>query len=279
LLRSIRENLNRLCVDLQGKRFVSWQDEGPTSGDPVLLVDGPISARLLPFVLSVIAGASDVIGFLGLGGLFTAHITGNLVILAAHVVSGESAPLAQMLSVPIFMIVLILTRLFAEGVEAMGFDSLHPLLLLHLLLLAGFLTLCVAAGPHLDPNAAIAIVAAMLGVSAMAVQNALLPISLKGLPATAVMTTNVTRLTVDVSTMLLARDLNEVAKARRRARLTWPAVVGFVAGCGVGACFEMVVGLLSLALPVGLALLALALGLASRRGAARRPVLRLSSPS
>jgi hypothetical protein len=40
-------------------------------------------------------------------------------------------------------------------------------------------------------DAAIAIVAAMLGVSAMAVQNALLPISLKGSPATAVMTTNV----------------------------------------------------------------------------------------
>jgi uncharacterized membrane protein YoaK (UPF0700 family) len=242
------------------------------------LVDGPISAGFLPFVLSVIAGASDVIGFLGLGGLFTAHITGNLVILAAHVVSGESAPLAQMLSVPIFMIVLILTRLFAEGVEAVGFASLHPLLLLHFLLLAGFLTLCIAAGPHLDPTAAIAIVAAMLGVSAMAVQNALLPISLKGSPATAVMTTNVTRLTVDVSTMLLARDPNEVIKARRRAKHTWPAVVGFVAGCGVGAWCEMVIGLRSLALPAGLALLALALGLGRWRSTTGRPLLKISSP-
>jgi hypothetical protein len=44
---------------------------------------------LLPFVLSVIAGCTDVISFLGLGGLFTARITGNLVILAAHVVRGE----------------------------------------------------------------------------------------------------------------------------------------------------------------------------------------------
>jgi urea transporter len=35
----------------------------------------------------------------------------------------------------------------------------------------------------------------MLGVSAMAVQNALVQVSLKGAPSTAVMTTNVTRFT------------------------------------------------------------------------------------
>jgi uncharacterized membrane protein YoaK (UPF0700 family) len=34
---------------------------------------------LLPAVLSMTAGAVDVIGFLALGGLFTAYITGNLV--------------------------------------------------------------------------------------------------------------------------------------------------------------------------------------------------------
>ena len=48
------------------------------------------AAKLLPAVLSVIAGSCDVIGFLGLGGLFTAHVTGNLVILAAHIL-GEDA--------------------------------------------------------------------------------------------------------------------------------------------------------------------------------------------
>ena len=34
---------------------------------------------LLPAVLSVIAGSVDVISFLGLDGLFNAHITGNIV--------------------------------------------------------------------------------------------------------------------------------------------------------------------------------------------------------
>ena len=43
---------------------------------------------LLPALLSTTAGAVDVIGFLALG-VFTAHITGNLVILAAHYVTGR----------------------------------------------------------------------------------------------------------------------------------------------------------------------------------------------
>jgi hypothetical protein len=60
------------------------------------------------------------------------------------------------------------------------------LILVQFLLLAGFLVLCVAAGLRIDPNAAIAILAGMLGVSAMAVQNALVQISLKGAPSTAV---------------------------------------------------------------------------------------------
>src|SRR5207245_674841 len=151
-------------------------------------VDRSLGTKLLPTVLSVIAGSVDVISFLGLGGLFTAHITGNLVILAAHVVSGSAAPLAPMLSVPVFMVVLGLTRVLAGGLESVGLASLRPLLLLQFLLLVGFLVLCVAAGPHIDPNAAHAILAGMLGVSAMAVQNALVQISLTGAPSTAVMT-------------------------------------------------------------------------------------------
>src|SRR5881275_1983150 len=102
-------------------------------------VNSSLGPKLLPIVLSLIAGSADVISFLGLGGLFTAHITGNLVILASHVVSGGDAPLAAMLSVPVFMVVLALTRLLVAGFEAIDLASLRPLLLLQFLLLTGFL--------------------------------------------------------------------------------------------------------------------------------------------
>jgi uncharacterized membrane protein YoaK (UPF0700 family) len=45
-------------------------------------VEDSLAAQLLRFVLSLISGSVDVVGFLGLDGLFTAHITGNLFVLA-----------------------------------------------------------------------------------------------------------------------------------------------------------------------------------------------------
>ena len=105
-----------------------------------------------------------------------------------------------------------------------------------------------------------AVVAGMLGVAAMAVQNALTQISLVGAPATAVMTTDVTRFMMDVGTLLFPRDANRVADASSRARQTWPAIVGFTVGCSLGALLEVAIGPWSLALPTGFAVLALALG-------------------
>jgi uncharacterized membrane protein YoaK (UPF0700 family) len=89
----------------------------------------------------VIAGSADVISLLGLGGLFTAHVTGNLAILAAHLVTRNRIGVGLLRSVPAFVLVLALTRLLAAGLDAAGVATLRPPLLLQLLLLAGFLAL------------------------------------------------------------------------------------------------------------------------------------------
>src|SRR5258708_25664996 len=59
--------------------------------------------RRLPPLLSVVAGMVDVIGFLSLG-LFTAHVTGNLVVIAALLVRGGPPHTAQVLAVPVFIV-------------------------------------------------------------------------------------------------------------------------------------------------------------------------------
>ena len=219
-----------------------------------------LNTKILPAVLSIIAGSVDAISFLGLGGLFTAHVTGNLVVLVAHLATGSRAPVANILSVPVFVAALGLTRLLAGALDRIGFASLRPLLVLQLLLLAGFFALCASADASMDLHATKAIVAGMLGVSAMAVQNALVQIALKDVPSTAVMTTNITRFMIDVGEVMLGRSSSDVARARARAMLTWPAIVGFAIGCGLGATCEAAIGLASLALPVGLAVLAVAMG-------------------
>jgi uncharacterized membrane protein YoaK (UPF0700 family) len=231
-----------------------------------LSIDKSRALALLPLVLSLVAGSCDIIGFLGLGGLFTAHITGNVVVLAARLVAGEEAPLSYLLAVPVFMAVLVLVRLLSAGLERIRTGSLLTLLLLQLVLLAAFLAMCLAAGARAAPNSAGMIFAGMLGVSAMAVQNALVRISLTGAPSTAVMTTNVTVFAIDVGELLLGGDPNRTSKARERARRTWPAIVGFILGCAVGAACERALGLHSLLVPIGLAAIALGLGIAAKRG-------------
>jgi len=227
-------------------------------------VSDRLGTKLLTFVLSVIAGSVDVIGFLGFGALFIAHVTGNLVTLAARAAAGEHAPAAHLLSVPVFIIALVAARLLAARLDRSGIATLRPLLLLQFLLLSGFLAICVGVGSPADPNAAIMIVAAMLGVSAMAVQNALVQISLKDAPSTAVMTTNLTRFVLDLGEVMLGRNPGGRTKAAARAWRTGVAIAGFVAGAGIGAWFQAHVGPWSLAIPSGLVLAALAITYRSR---------------
>ena len=172
-------------------------DDSQDAGVQVLSVEDSLGARLLPFVLSVTAGSLDVIGFLGLDGLFTAHVTGNVVVLAAKLVVGKPAPLLHLIAVPVFMVVLALTKLLVAGLDRIRAASLLPLLLLQFLLLSGSFFSWLAAGPNLNLNAAVMTVAGTLGVSAMAVQNALVRVSLRGAPSTAVMTTNITVFTME----------------------------------------------------------------------------------
>src|ERR1700720_1445529 len=122
------------------------------------------SSWLLPTVLSTTAGAVDVIGFLAVGGLFTAHITGNLVIVAAHYVTGGFSQVGPLLAVPVFVAVLGLGTLAAGAIDRARGAPLPLLLALQATLLAGFLGLGVGFGPFPNADSPLAVVAGMLGV-------------------------------------------------------------------------------------------------------------------
>ncbi len=83
-------------------------------------INGSFGIKLLITVLSLVAGSVDVISFLGLQGLFVSHITGNLVILTSQIVNANKMPIALSLSVPVFIIILGLTRLLVDGLKKMG---------------------------------------------------------------------------------------------------------------------------------------------------------------
>jgi uncharacterized membrane protein YoaK (UPF0700 family) len=222
----------------------------------------PVGAgRLLPAVLSTTAGAVDVIGFLALGGLFTAHITGNVVVVAAHYVTGRFGEVGPLLAVPVFVAVLGVVTLASLAAQQAGYGPRRALLVLHAALLAGCLGLGVGFGPFADADRPTAVLVGMIAVAGMATQNALVKLALPGAPSTAVMTTNITQLTVDLATLLWGRGGPEdLARARRRAGRTLPCVFGFVAGCAAGAVLEVRFGLWALVLPVALAALAVPLG-------------------
>jgi uncharacterized membrane protein YoaK (UPF0700 family) len=237
------------------------QAAAPVRRLPRPAVDKALANILLPALLGVVAGSTDTIGFLAFGGLFTAHITGNFVVLAAHVVSHHEISAAVVLSVPVFVAAILLTRWLAVRLAARGMGLLQPLLLLECLLLAGFLAMRVVNGAPVHVNAPGVIFAGMLGVAAMAVQNAVGQISL-GAVSTTAMTANVARFALDVGEVLVIRNHCDRSWWRNRLPQAGP-IAGFVIGCGLGAASEAAFDRWALALPVALAASALAISFAA----------------
>jgi uncharacterized membrane protein YoaK (UPF0700 family) len=94
----------------------------------------------------------------------------------------------------------------------------------------------------------------MLAVSGMAVRNALVRVSLAGVPSTAVMTTDISVFTMDLGEIWFGRNQSSRTVSRARMQRTWPAIAGFLFCCIVGALCEQAFGLTSFAVPTLLSL-------------------------
>jgi uncharacterized membrane protein YoaK (UPF0700 family) len=192
-----------------------------------------LEARLPP-LLSVIAGMVDLTGFFTLGHVFTAHITGNLVVAAAAAVNGAPFNLAQALAIPVFVLALAAVWLIAQASRRRGPSLARRLLLVQFLLLAAVLMFSVIARPSADPRGFVAGIAVLIAVSAMACQYALLRLAIPGAISTAVMTGNLTN-TVLALMDLLSKDHPLLPADAGRLRRSLHLLFGFLLGCVVSA--------------------------------------------
>jgi uncharacterized membrane protein YoaK (UPF0700 family) len=213
--------------------------------------------KRLPALLSIIAGMVDLTGFFTLGHVFTAHVTGNLVVAAAAVVQGGSLNTTQALAIPIFMVSLAVFWLIAELSHRHGQSLARLLLIVQFLLLTAVLIFSVIARPSADPSGLAAGTAAMIAVSAMACQYALLRLALPKVVSTAVMTGNLTNATLSLLG-LLWKSRSPRAADTGRLKESSRLLIGFLLGCLIAAAAVSFLADWAWSLPVALAASAIA---------------------
>src|SRR5262249_37414745 len=135
-----------------------------------------------------------------------------------------------------------------------GVPVARSLLLAQCLLIAGVLLTSVIGRDNASQGSAVQGIAAMLAVSAMACQFAMLHVALPGVPSTAVMTGNLTQIVLSVLDVASARQSNNGARVQLAA--AGRSFVGFFVGCTTGTLAVIWLERWAWSLPVAMAVLA-----------------------
>ncbi|HWM83644.1 MAG TPA: YoaK family protein [Pseudolabrys sp.] len=210
----------------------------------------PQGSAAVAALLSFNGGFVDTAGFLGLAGLFTAHVTGNFVTLGAALVLGTHGIIGKILALPEFILVIALARVAGAALRARDLPALRVLLIGKVALLVAFVALAVGYGPFPDPDSPAALLTGFAGIAAMAVQNAVQRVHLSTLPPTTLMTGSTTQATLDAVDLLMGSDAAHSAQIRSRFGRLSLSIVYFAAGCAVAAVLYWLVGFWCLLLPV-----------------------------
>src|SRR5215467_2456068 len=109
------------------------------------------SEQWLLTLLSVIAGMVDLIGFLSLG-IFTAHVTGNIVVIGALIVRHNRVNPAPILAIPVFILAVAGTWLIAKASGRRGIGLMRPLLFVQFLLITCLMIFSVITHPSAHPH-------------------------------------------------------------------------------------------------------------------------------
>jgi uncharacterized membrane protein YoaK (UPF0700 family) len=208
-------------------------------------------------LLAFIAGYVDTLGFVALFGLFTAHVTGNFVLIGAEVAGLGQGVLLKLLAFPAFVLGVASASVLVKVLE--NRTVAQPGRMLHLwqaALLSAFLAACWRAMPIDNVDAPAVLLSGVLGAAAMGVQNArakVLPAS--GLPNT-VMTGNVTQIVLDIVELTHhGMQRGHGPQVLGRLRSTLIAMTSFALGAIGGALAYVHFSFAGLLVPIALLLL------------------------
>ncbi len=222
----------------------------PHAGADIWLEFGGVRGVALPTALSMIAGLVDLTGFLSFDGLFTAHITGNLALVAALAVRGGTFHLVQVLVIPMFVVAVAATWGLTRLSGWRGAVLARRFLWIQFVLLAGVAVLSWVKHVSADPHGLMAGIAAMAAVSAIACQFAVFRIAFPGGPSTSTMTGNLTSAVLS----LVARMFPPAAGARHeKMSYALHLLAGFLGGCIVAGFAFSTIGDAAWVLPAVLA--------------------------
>lgn len=202
--------------------------------------------------LAFLAGYVDTLGFVALFGLFTAHVTGNFILIGAALAdASQISILLKFLAFPAFIVGVAGARLFIVAVERRGGPALALALGLQLLLLVGFMVFGLLAAPIGKTVSDYAMAAGLLGTAAMGVHSAVSRLLLAHLAPTSMMTGNVTQIVIDTVDVL--RGAADVATAERCKKFFWP-ILAFGIGAVIAAFAYQAYGFAALLVPIAILL-------------------------
>ncbi len=210
----------------------------------------------VPSLLSFNGGYVDTAGYLALQGLFTSHVTGNFVTLGAALVLGTSGILPKLLALPVFCVVIMLTRLASHTIMPRTWPTFETLISVKVILLVVGAALAIRLGPFVNGDSVPAIITGMTLVAAMAIQNAVQRIHMGSMPPTTIMTGTTTQIMIDLADTM--RGLPPETRDATRARLQRMsiAVASFAGGAAVAALLFSTVANWCFALPPVVSVLA-----------------------
>ena len=216
-------------------------------------------SKVLTHLLGLNAGYVDTAGFLALGGLFTAHVTGNFVTLGAALIQqGSGGAIAKLAALPVFCVAVLLARIGSNALVARQRPPMYSLVVVKILLLLFAAALMIHGGPFENADVPAAFVAGMSMVCAMAVQNAMQRMHLTQMPPSTLMTGNTTQVMIDLADLWKNKAGNTPSAVRERLGKMVPAIASFAAGCALAALAYVGLGMWCFALPPVVALVSLA---------------------